>query len=82
MSRQHEAQRARVFLTFVGCLAWLGLTEVQHFDHAVRPDSDVRGFEIAVDDPRVVGRSDGVRDLPGDGDNVSNGERTSVDAGR
>ena len=40
--------------------------EIQHFDHAVRADFDIRGFQIAMNDPALVRRFERVRDLPRD----------------
>ena len=37
-------------------------TEVQHLHHAVGADLDVRGLQIAVDDPLFVGRFESVGD--------------------
>ena len=41
--------------------------EVEHLDGAVAAHLDVRGLQIAVDDPLLVRGFERVRDLPGDG---------------
>ena len=43
----------------------LGEAEVEDLHGAVGADLDVRGFEIAVDDPLLVGGLEGLGDLPG-----------------
>jgi hypothetical protein len=45
----------------------LGKAEVENFDHAVWRDSDVRRFEIAVENTLLVRGVHRVGDLPGDG---------------
>ena len=42
-----------------------GQPEVEDFHYAVGPDLDVRGFEIAVDDPLLVRGLQGMGDLFG-----------------
>ena len=37
--------------------------EVEHFHHAVRRDLDVRGLQVAMDDPLLVGGFEGLADL-------------------
>ena len=44
----------------------LGQTEVEHLHGAVRPDLDVRGFQVAVDDALFVSGLQRLGDLPGD----------------
>ena len=39
--------------------------KIEHFHSAVRPHLDVRGFEIAVDDPELVCAFECLDDLPG-----------------
>ena len=41
--------------------------EVEHLDLPRRRNLDVRGFQIAVDDPPFMGRFESGRDLSGDG---------------
>ena len=40
--------------------------EVEHLHHAVRRDLDVRGLQIAMDDPLLVGGFERLGDLPRD----------------
>jgi hypothetical protein len=44
----------------------LGEPEIEHLDRSVRPQLDVRGLQVAVDDSLFVGRFERVGDLPGD----------------
>ena len=46
-----------------GGLHRLGEAKVQHFRREVRTHLDVAGFKIAMDDPALVGRFDGLCDL-------------------
>ena len=48
----------------------LGESEVQHLDDPIRRDLDVRGFQIAMDDPLLVCRFEGFGDLARDGERV------------
>ena len=41
-------------------------TKIQHFDRAVGTKLDVRGFQIAMNDPLIVCRFKGFRNLPRD----------------
>ena len=45
----------------------LGEAEVEHLHRAVGPHLDIRGLEIAVDDPLLVRRFERLRDLLRDG---------------
>jgi hypothetical protein len=54
--------------------------EVQHLDLAVGSDLHVRGLEIAVDDPLVVGRLERLGDLPRGIDRVRDRERTAFES--
>ena len=65
-----------------GGLNRLGQSEVEHLDGAVGPDLDVRRFQIAMNDPRVVRGFEGIDDLPGDSEGVGDGQRTARDQGR
>ena len=49
--------------------------EVQHLHHALGRDLDVGGFEIAMDDPRLVGGVERVGDLLRDGQQPRRSER-------
>lgn len=60
----------------------LGKTEVEHFHRAVRPDLDVRRFQIAVDDAALVRGFERVGDLPRDGQHFGHRQRTARDDGR
>ncbi len=44
-----------------------GEAEVEHLHRAVRAHLDVRGLQVAVDDPLLVRGLERLRDLPGDG---------------
>ena len=44
----------------------LGEPEVEHFDGAVGPQLDIGGLEVAMDDPLLVCRFEGIRDLSRD----------------
>jgi hypothetical protein len=46
----------------------LGKTEVKHLHLAVRRDLDVGGFKVAVDDPALVRRFQGINELVDDGE--------------
>ena len=59
-------QRARRWARRAGRVHRLGEAEVEDLHGAVGADLDVRGFEIAVDDPLFVGGLEGLGDLPGD----------------
>ena len=58
----------------------LGKPKVQHFHRAVGADFDIRGFQIAVNDPLLVRRFEGVGDLLGDGQRLVEGNRASRNA--
>ena len=53
--------------------------EVEHLDGAVRPDLDVGGLQIAMDDPLLVRRFERVGDLPGDRQRFVERERAACD---
>jgi hypothetical protein len=57
----------------------LGEAEVQHFDRAVGAELDVRGLQVAMDDPGLVRRLEGVHELPGDGERFVEREGTAGD---
>ena len=40
--------------------------EVEHFHRPVSTHFDIRGLQVAVNDPVIVGRFERFRDLPGD----------------
>ena len=56
--------------------------EVQHFHRAVGSQLDIRGLQIAVDDPLLVGRFERLGDLPRDGQRLIEGIAPSRDAVR
>ena len=65
-----------------------GQAEVEHLDGAVGTELDVGRLQVAVDDSLVVGRFEGLGDLPGDGERFRDrdrafrnpiGERESLD---
>ena len=43
----------------------LGKPEIEHFDVAVPPQHDVLGFDVAVNDSRLMRRPKGARNLNG-----------------
>ena len=53
--------------------------EIQHLDGTVRPDFDVGGLQIPVDDPLRVGRFERVGNLPGDRQRFIERERSGCD---
>ena len=70
----------------LGCIS-LGISlerfrkpEIKHLHRAVFFDLDVRRFQIAVDDAGLVGRLEGVRDLPRDSDSFVEWDRPLGDA--
>ena len=54
-------------------------TEVQHLDRAVEPDLDIRGFEIAVDDPLLVRRFESLGNLSRDRQSLVDRHRPAHD---
>ncbi len=58
----------------------LGKPEVEHLDRAVGAELDVGGFEIAVDDARLVRCLERLGDLEGDGRGLFDRNRSALDA--
>ena len=56
----------------------LGEAEVEDLDLAVRRELDVRGLQVAVDDPLLVRRLEGLGDLAGDGEGLVERERAAL----
>ena len=55
-------------------------TEVEHLHRAIGPHLDVRGLEIAVDDPLLVRRFERLGDLLRDRQRLVDGDRSLRDA--
>ena len=55
-------------------------SEIQHLHRAIRPQLDVRGLQVAVDDALFMRRFEGFGDLPGDGQCFVDGKRPLRDA--
>ena len=53
----------------------LGQTEIEDLDPPLRRHLDVRGLEIAVDDPLAVGGVERLGELPGDAQDLVHGQR-------
>jgi hypothetical protein len=51
---------------------YVGEPEIQHLHLAVGGQHDVRRLQIAMDDPFLVRRLDGVDDLAGDAQRLAN----------
>ena len=60
----------------------LGQPEVEHLDRAVRAHLHVRGLEVAMHDPLLVGRLERLGDLPSDRQRLVERKRTARDARR
>ena len=55
-------------------------TEVQHLHRAVGPQLHIRGLEIAVDNPQLVGGFERFGDLPRNRERFLDGNRSKCDA--
>ena len=55
-------------------------TEVEHLHRAVGPQLHIRGLEIAVDDPQLVGGFERFGDLPRNRERFLDGNRSECDA--
>ena len=80
LRRGRDRRRLRDIRRAAGRLHGFGETEVQDLHGTVRPDLDVRGLQIAMDDAVLVRGLKRLGDLCGDGQRLVERDRAARDA--
>jgi hypothetical protein len=84
-ARQHGRRRDRGCVERRECVGagrvgGFGEAEIEHLDAVARGERDVRGLQIAVNDPSFVGRFERLRNLPGNRNRLIERQRASLNA--
>ena len=79
LRRRRDRRRLRDIRRAADRLHGFGETEVQDLHGAVGPDLDVRGLQIAMDDPLLVRRFERLGDLPRDRQRLVDRDRAARD---